>query len=59
MELLGILMVVLVHLTLGVTHMLDSMAFRIRARGTAEIIRAEHGSGLSDRKHETRGNADV
>ncbi|MFF1320647.1 hypothetical protein ACFVZZ_14620 [Streptomyces chartreusis] len=59
MELLGILMVVLVPLTLGVTRMLDSIAYRIRARGRAEIIRAEHGLGLSENEDEIRGSADV
>ncbi|MEU8990458.1 hypothetical protein AB0C98_29190 [Streptomyces sp. NPDC048558] len=59
MELLGIVMVVLVQLTLGFTRMLDSLAYWIRARGRAEIIRAEHGLGLPERKQETRRIVDV
>lgn len=45
MEILGFLMAVLAPLAMGVTKVLDSMAYRNRARGRAEIIRAEQESG--------------
>ncbi|MGI5414103.1 hypothetical protein ACQEV9_45885 [Streptomyces chartreusis] len=55
---LGIVMAVFVQLTLRVTRMLDSMVYRVRARGRAEIIRGERGLGLPERQYEAQGTAD-
>jgi hypothetical protein len=56
-EILGILMAVIVPLVPGVTKWLDSMSYRNRARGRAEIIRAEHGLRLlKQKKPERRTN---
>ncbi|WBB63275.1 hypothetical protein O7599_12400 [Streptomyces sp. WMMC500] len=58
MELLGILMAVTVPLALGITKLLDSLAYRNRARGRAEIIRAERGHVSSAQETRAQGRAD-
>lgn len=50
------LMVVLVPLALGVRKVLESVAYRTRARGKAEVIRAERG--LAPSRRERPGRAD-
>ncbi|MEV7192519.1 hypothetical protein AB0N81_12065 [Streptomyces sp. NPDC093510] len=45
MELFGIVAVVVLLLVPSLKKLLDSVAYRNRARGRAEIIRAERGTG--------------
>lgn len=54
MEVAGIVVVVLLLLVPSFRKLLNSVAYRIRARGKAEIIRAERG-GEHPRRAPSRG----
>ncbi len=50
MDPIGVLALVVVVLAPGVRKVLDSVAYRNRARGQAEIIRARRGNALVERR---------
>ncbi|GGO60068.1 MULTISPECIES: hypothetical protein [Streptomyces] len=54
MGFVGILVLVILLVAPGVKQLLDSFAFRIRAQGRAEVIRAQRAGAVEGRGGRTR-----